>query len=50
MIRHLAKSETDLTFQENNSELQEEFRRTVTQASQIKSKIDLLDDSEIDKL
>jgi hypothetical protein len=50
MIRHLAKAETDLTFQENNSELQEEFRRTVTQARQIKSKIDLLDDSEIDKL
>jgi hypothetical protein len=50
MVRHLAKAETDLTFQENDSELQEEFRRTVTQARQIKSKIDLLDDSEIDKL
>ena len=50
MIRHLSRAEADLTFQEKNSEIEEEFRRTVTQAKQIKSKIDLLDDSEIDKL
>ena len=39
MIKHLSKAETDLTFQENSSELQEEFKRTVTQAKLTKEQL-----------
>jgi len=49
-LKELADIKTDLNFQLKDSELEEEFRKTIAQAKQLNSnKIDIMNESDIDK-
>jgi hypothetical protein len=49
MIKELADIKTDLNLHVKDSELEEEFRKTIAHVKQLNSKIDIINESDIDK-
>lgn len=49
MIKHLSKAETELEFDETDRQLEEEYRKIVGKAKDLKSKLNIMKESEIDQ-